>query len=81
MADDHVTHEPAPPVLRVITPDATDEEIAALVAVLSAMGGPGATPTRRQPSLWNAPYRQVRVWYSSGPGGWRGSGMPKHRGR
>ncbi len=68
------------PLLRVITPDTTPEEIAALVAVLSAMGRK-AEPTKRRRTEWNSPYRQVRPFYSHGPGGWRSSGLPKHRGR
>lgn len=68
------------PVLTVLTPDATDEEIAALVSVFATRVG--APPDRpRIPDLWNAPYRQVRVSYSHGAGGWRASAMPKHRGR
>jgi hypothetical protein len=68
------------PVLTVITPDTTPEEIAALVAVLSALGRE-AEPTRRRRTEWNSPYRQVRPFYSHGPGGWRSSALPKHRGR
>ena len=68
------------PVLTVITPDTTPEEIAALVAVLSAIGRT-AEPVRRRRTEWNSPYRQVRPFYSHGPGGWRSSSLPKHRGR
>ena len=68
------------PLLRVVNPDATPEEIAALVAVLSALDT-GEEPPRRRTTEWNSPYRQVRPHYSQGPGGWRSSGLPKHRGR
>ncbi len=68
------------PVLTVITPDTTPEEIAALVAVLSAVG-PTAEPAWRRRTVWNSPYRLVRPFYSHGPGGGRSSGLPKHRGR
>ena len=68
------------PALQIITPDTTPEEVAAIVAVLSALGS-GETPRRRRASEWNSPYRQVRPFYSHGPGGWRSSGLPKHRGR
>jgi hypothetical protein len=67
------------PILTVITPDTTPEEIAALVAVFSALGSD--EPAKRRPTEWNNPYRQVRPFYSHGPGGWRSSGLPKHRGR
>ena len=66
-------------VLTVITPDTTPEEIAALVAVFSALGS--TEPAKRRRTEWNSPYRQVRPFYSHGPGGWRSSGLPKHRGR
>jgi hypothetical protein len=69
------------PVLRVITPDATPEEVAALVAVVSALGSGQPERRRRPVTEWNSPYRQVRPFYSHGPGGWRSSGLPKHRGR
>lgn len=67
-------NRPAPPVLRVITPDATPEEVAALVAVFTAMGGE-ATPPRRRPE-WNAPHRLVRRTHTARPGAWRASGLP-----
>ena len=69
-----------PPLLRIVTPDTTPEEVAAIVAVFAAMSS-GEEPARRRRSEWNSPYRQVRPFYSHGPGGWRSSGLPKHRGR
>jgi hypothetical protein len=68
------------PLLKVVNPDATPEEVAALVAVFSALG---SAPAGKQRAVveWNSPYRQVRPYYSQGPGGWRSSGLPKHRGR
>ncbi len=63
------------PVLRVITPDATPEEVAALVAVLAAAGG-GEPPSPRRRPEWNAPHRQVRRPHAAGPGAWRASGLP-----
>jgi hypothetical protein len=69
------------PVLRVVTPDATAEEVAALVAVVSALGSGAPERAPRRSTEWNSPYRQIRPFYSHGPGGWRSSGLPKHRGR
>ena len=69
------------PLLQVVNPDATPEEIAALVAVFSALGQADEAAPKRPASEWNSPYRQVRPFYSHGPGGWRSSGLPKHRGR
>lgn len=64
------------PVLRVVNPDATPEEIAALVAVFSALGSPEEL-ARPKPRAWNAPGRLTRPTYHSGPGAWRASGLPR----
>lgn len=68
--------EAAGPALRIVNPDATPEEIAALVAVFSALGDGGDTP-RPKPRVWNHPDRLVRATYHSGPGAWRASGLPR----
>jgi hypothetical protein len=81
VTDETASEDGTKPVLRVVNPDATPEEIAALVAVFSALGGEDEAPRRRRAPEWNSPYRQVRPFYSHGPGGWRSSGLPKHRGR
>jgi hypothetical protein len=65
------------PVLRVVNPDATPEEIAALVAVLSALGSGADGPPRRPRPAWNDPARGVRQTHRSGPGAWRASGLPR----
>jgi Acyl-CoA carboxylase epsilon subunit len=70
------TPEPARPVLRVVNPDATHEEIAALVAVFSTLGGSAPAP-RRAVSAWAAPERAARRQLSPGLGGWRASGLPR----
>ena len=85
MSDDAETSEATPqeeqaPLLRIVTPDTTPEEVAAIVAVFSALSSGEPTRPRRR-TEWNSPYRQVRPFYSHGPGGWRSSGLPKHRGR
>ena len=64
------------PVLRVVNPDATPEEVAALVAVFSALGSAaGEAPRRPQPS-WNHPARARAVRTAYAPGAWRSSGLP-----
>ena len=68
--------DPERVALRVVTPDATPEEIAALVAVFSALGGEEPPPPRR-PRVWNAPSRLVRRTYPHGPCAWRASGLPR----
>ncbi|MBZ5733292.1 acyl-CoA carboxylase subunit epsilon [Nocardioides sp. TRM66260-LWL] len=67
---------PAAPLLRVVNPDATPEEIAAIVAVLSALGS-GAAPAPAPRSQWAAPARRLRGAHGSGPGAWRASGLPR----
>jgi hypothetical protein len=64
------------PVLRVVNPDATPEEIAALVAVFSALGS-GATAPRKPVPAWSANARRMRVSHPHGRGGWRASGQPR----
>lgn len=64
------------PLLRVVSPNATPEEVAALVAVLSSMGG-GEPPAKRPRPEWSAPHRLVRRTLPHGPGGWRASALPR----
>ena len=62
------------PVLRVVKGDATPEEIAALVAVVSATGAPAPTaPPVRSP--WARP--RPRSIGTPGPGAWRASALPR----
>ncbi|HEX8780881.1 MAG TPA: acyl-CoA carboxylase subunit epsilon [Nocardioides sp.] len=65
------------PLLKVVNADATPEEVAAIVAVFSALGS-GEAPTRkkRRPE-WSAPARLHRRTLMHGPGGWRSSGLPR----
>lgn len=65
------------PLLRVVNPDATPEEVAALVAVVSALGSAGGEPPKRPRPSWNHPARGVRTTHRSGEGGWRTSGLPR----
>jgi hypothetical protein len=69
--------ETAAPVLRIVNGDATPEEVAALVAVFSALGsGGGEAPTRLRPP-WSNPARGVRRTHRHGPDAWRASGLPR----
>jgi hypothetical protein len=66
-----------PPLLRIVKGDPTPEEVAALVAVVSAMAAgtaeeAGAGLPRR--SEWSAPHHRVRGVHRHGPGAWRASG-------
>lgn len=63
--------------LRLVSGTATPEELAALVAVLSAAGRPRQGTRPGQTSRWNAPDRLVRRPVSPGPGAWRASAWPR----
>jgi hypothetical protein len=68
--------DPNQPVLRVIRGDATDEEIAALLAVLSVRAGAGAGAVVAAPapvSTWNQRASLLRRPLPTGPGAWRAS--------
>jgi hypothetical protein len=64
------------PLLRVVRGDATPEEVAALVAVVAALGSATEPPRRRTPE-WSAPHRKLRVTLPHGPDGWRASALPR----
>ncbi|MFD1247826.1 acyl-CoA carboxylase epsilon subunit [Nocardioides ginsengisoli] len=68
------------PLLRIVTPDTTPEEIAAIVAVFSALGGSAPTPEPPR-SEWADPARGLRRTGHSltthGRGAWRASGLPR----
>ncbi|GAA0959186.1 acyl-CoA carboxylase subunit epsilon [Actinocorallia libanotica] len=64
------------PFLQVVKGDATPEEIAALVAVLSARPSGAAAPEARRPSAWTDRSRLARRPLRSGPGAWRASALP-----
>ena len=66
--------EPTEPVLRVIKGDPTPEELAAVLAVLSAAASSPPAPERAAPSGWSAYWRSVRAPLVPGPGAWRSSG-------
>jgi len=68
--------EPARPLLRVLTPGASAEEVAAVVAVFAALGGAEPVAPRRTPE-WSRPARGHRLPVSHGPGGWRSSALPR----
>ena len=74
------TPEPQAPALRIITPDTTPEEVAAIVAVFSALGGGEAAPEPAR-SLWASADRNMRIVpgrsLAAGRGAWRASGLPR----
>ncbi|WP_370892673.1 acyl-CoA carboxylase subunit epsilon [Janibacter sp. GXQ6167] len=66
---------PAGPVISVLG-DASEEQLAALLAVLSGLGG-GEEPAPSARSQWGHPQRAMRTTFPVGPGGWRLSGLPR----
>ncbi|MGK9148895.1 acyl-CoA carboxylase subunit epsilon [Plantibacter flavus] len=70
--------EPSAIELRIVRGNPTDEEIAALTAVLSVAVAEQAAriadsvPTPLIPSAWERTRRNLRTGISTGPGHWRG---------
>ena len=74
MSDEATGHKPMRPLLTVVRGEPTPEQLAALIAVLSARAGAGNGGEPPVPSLWARP--QLRGPLSPGPGAWRASALP-----
>jgi hypothetical protein len=74
MTDEQPTEAPQQPLLKVVNADATPEEIAAIVAVLSALGGGEPAPEPPK-SVWADPARRMRRPLQHGRGAWRASAL------
>ena len=72
-----MSEQESAPLLWVVNKDATPEEIAALVAVFSALGSGGGDAPRRPRPAWSNPARSVRQTHRHGGGAWRASGLPR----
>ena len=59
--------------LRLVRGDATPEEVAAVLAVLSAVSAPAPTPAPRHTSQWASRERALRRPLTPGPGAWQSS--------
>jgi hypothetical protein len=77
--DDAADPSPHPdaPLLRIVSPDATPEEVAAVVVAVRALASAGSPPPVRRRPEWSSPQRAVRAALPSGPGGWRASALPR----
>jgi acyl-CoA carboxylase epsilon subunit len=66
------------PILRVVSGDATPEEIAALVAVLLVRSADAEAPgqARSVSGSWADRSGQIRRPLSPGPGAWRRTALP-----
>ena len=73
-----MTEDSAPvrPLLTVVRGEPTPEQLAALIAVVSARAAASGedAPALVRP-LWNRP--QLRTPLTPGPGAWRASGLPQ----
>ena len=74
--NDHRPRHAGEPALRVVRGDATQEEIAALVAVLLSRVADDEVPPGRARSAWADRYGQLRHPLRPGPGAWRRSALP-----
>ena len=64
------------PELRIVNPDATPEEVAAITAVIAAMSTTSDTAPTKSAHTWAAHSRKMRTTLRRGPGAWRASGLP-----
>jgi hypothetical protein len=69
--------EPRRPLLRIVKGDPTPEEVAALVAVLTARAAAAVEPPEPKQSVWTHRRAQLSKPVFVGPGEWRRSGFDK----
>jgi Acyl-CoA carboxylase epsilon subunit len=70
--------EPSDAPLMVVRGDASDEEVAALVAVLQGLTAAATEGRRDRPvPAWSSRARMVRGAHPHGLGGWRASALPR----
>ena len=66
------------PVIRIVRGNPTAEEIAALVAVLAAVGGPNGADETPPARRWASPAARLRSPANGPrPGGWRAAARPR----
>jgi hypothetical protein len=70
-------NESSQPVLRVISGDPTPEELAIILAVVSARASAAKPSEPKRLSLWASKGRQTRPSLGAGFGSWRASSMPR----
>ncbi|MEV0581826.1 acyl-CoA carboxylase subunit epsilon [Nonomuraea sp. NPDC050310] len=62
--------------LSIVRGEATPEEIAALVAVLTTRNDQTPAPAPRKTESWRNPARSMRKALTPGKSAWRNSGLP-----
>jgi hypothetical protein len=65
------------PVVKVVKGDPTPEELAALVAVVTARMAAAPEPGEERAGDWASYWRNVRRPLEHGPGRWRASAFPR----
>jgi hypothetical protein len=65
------------PHLRIVRGNPTDEEVAALVAVVAGLNTAPEEPAPEHRSAWSSRRNLVREPLAHGPGAWRASGFPR----
>lgn len=63
--------------LKVVKGEPSEDELAALVAVVSAKAADADDSSRQRSSDWAAYWRTVRAPLQPGPGAWRASAHPR----
>jgi hypothetical protein len=64
-------------VIKVVRGNPTPEELAAVVALLSAVGTAGPDPTPRPTGAWASPHLLLRTPHTYGPAGWLAPALPQ----
>ncbi|MBV9831226.1 MAG: acyl-CoA carboxylase subunit epsilon [Marmoricola sp.] len=73
MSDETPVEPVEAPLLRIVKGDPKPEEVAALVAVVSALASAPSSDAPRPRSEWAARHRLLRGPHRHGPGAWRAS--------
>ncbi|GHB81039.1 hypothetical protein GCM10010377_83070 [Streptomyces viridiviolaceus] len=63
--------------IKVVRGNPTPEELAAVVALLSAVGTAGPAPAPRRAGAWASPRLILRAPQGYGPAGWLASALPQ----
>ena len=70
-------NESTQPLLRVVAGDPTPEELAIVIALVTARAGSSKPSAPQRLSLWASKGRQTRPSLGAGFGSWRASSMPR----